>query len=281
MTVDLECLLPLFWKNPEYANAWRMCFAEERNRRALLQKLVKCLPNEWGHLDFYEDTASEQLILLFTHDFDNDSARKNEFRILSTLINTGAVSFFGTEGTTGRIDLDRYRAFPNQQATQIVSEYLFRTRRISPLVAAMFVSPMSAEAWGVEDPELYDEARSGLLGQKGGYWDTIARRVPVLLENFLLKMREENLRVAGAAYSEHNYWEIHELLQKKGVAHLGVSSVSEGETEFGRAVEDIRKAVERADPLEKLFQEPEEEQQKRRDDYNRWKQSHGGQSSQS
>lgn len=267
MQTALDDALDKYWEHPAYWSAWRMAFEQSSARRQLLTKLLPRIPPSWGKLDFFEDHGGGSLLLLFTHNIDNDGARKNELRILSTLAATGAVRHFGAEGTSGEIDLHRYRDFPNQSAIQITAEYLFRERKISPLVAVMFCSPIAVETWGIEDPVLYAKAKEQLLTRSSEYWTTIATRIPVLYENLMAKMREWEIDVAGATITDHNYWEGHVVLSKQNISHAGISAALDGTTDFGRTIRDMEAPP---TPLERLFN-TEEEDAKKRLEYEEWR----------
>ena len=138
-------LFTQFWTHSECSNAWRLCSEDKRLRRNLLEQLLANLPAEMGTIEFKKTFPDDRLVCLFSHDYDNDGARINEFRILSALANTASLTRFSVENCSGRVNVDEHKAFPNHAATCVACEYLFREHRISPLVAAQLVSPVTIE----------------------------------------------------------------------------------------------------------------------------------------
>src|SRR5262249_21259360 len=54
------------------------------------------------------------------------------------------------------------------------------------------------------------------------YWKHINRRVPILLENLFVLMKEKNTAVVGVTLSPYNFSRFHELLKDKKVSHAGI-----------------------------------------------------------
>jgi hypothetical protein len=61
-------------------------------------QVTSTLPADWGTVEFIDDCHDHRIVVLFTHDIDNEGARRNEFRCLLTLIETDAIRLFGAEG---------------------------------------------------------------------------------------------------------------------------------------------------------------------------------------
>lgn len=264
-----DAALAKYWEYPEYWNAWRLSFEHNSRHCDLLREVLSRLPASWGKVDFLESYEDGLMVVLFTHDLDSDGARRNEFRILSVLAGTGAIKHFGAEGTSGRIDIDRFRSFPTQNTIQSVAEYLFRERKISPLVAVMLCAPVALEGWGIENPDLYEEAKEQLLSSGPGYSSAISRRVPVLYENLLLKRQEWQANVIGATITNYNYWQGHDLLTKRQISHAGISAALEGDIDFGRTIRDMKAPP---SPLEQLFKSEGEKEKKQRE-YDEWREN--------
>src|SRR5690349_7596292 len=104
-------------------NAWRLAFEVEEHRLPLLKKILGFLPPDWGQVQFLENLPGKRFIVLFTCDEENDGARRNQTRTLYVLATTGAITFFGTEGGTGDIDLARFRSYEDQEAVRKVADY--------------------------------------------------------------------------------------------------------------------------------------------------------------
>lgn len=267
---DLDDLLPLLWRRPEYAHAWTLAMEEPSHRGPLIRRALRYLPREWADLAFVDEQAGESMVVLFTHDFDNAAARANEARVLLALIEAGALRLFGAEGTSGDIDVRNFRRFPDRDSVAKVAEYLFRENKISPLVLTMFVSAAEITAWGIEDPVLYSSTRDALLNRTGNYYDLIARRVPVLFDNLLLKMRETNEPIAGATITEYNFTQGRRELQSRGISCAGIRARSEGRSTLDH-IAKIREDVEPTSPLAKMFRPSDADEAKKRTDYQEWR----------
>ncbi len=272
MPLASENIAGYFWEFPEYWNAWKLAFEEAATRRLLIMRILHTLPASWGSIKFVEDSGDDQFILLLTHNLDNDGARGNLFKTLVPLLETSALRFIGTEGATGRIDMHGFFQFPDQAAVKIVAEYMFRTRKIAPAIAAAFFSVTKADVWGIEDPDLYDRAKKCLVENKAEYSSLIKQRLPTMFENLLLTMEERGEKIAGINVSEYNFFGGHSYLSERQISHVGIEALSVGKTDFGRTVEEMNAPL---TPLEKLFEGTAEEQQKLQADalqrYQNWR----------
>jgi hypothetical protein len=229
-----------FWL-PEYWNAFRMALQQSASAKPLLLRALDALPRERGSLSFRHDVeGDERLIVLLTHDLDNPGARTNLSWILSVLAETRALTWYGSESGTGPYDTDRYRGFSNAAAHAATSRSMLDDFLIDPLEYVAITSREPIFMWGIEDYDLYAQALQAYASDSASYWRIIERRPPVMLQNLLAKMDEQQVRVAGVWLTSYNFSAIHELLRAKNHSHAGVRAANRGPSDHGRIDRKLR-----------------------------------------
>lgn len=235
-----------FWTRPDLLNAFKLTFSavEERGRKAdLLVGVLRELPAEVARLEFFDDTGTSELVVLFTHDYNQRSAIVNEGLVLAILIEAGAVPVIGSEGAGASEDLDGkvrpYRVFPSADSIRHTADFLLRQGKIGTCVYAAMITRAPLLLFGLEDKELYERAVDGLVSRDLlGYADAVSQRPPILANNLLVRMREAGASIAGATVTEYNYQAIRRLLVGR-ISCAGVRSLADDGPNDGSAVENL------------------------------------------
>jgi hypothetical protein len=248
---SLESLYPSYWNNPSVTYAWRLSFELTKDRKNLLTGVMRHLPSGTATIEFSSDLPSEQLIILFTLDPDNEGARQNLAQLYLSLMETNAVSLYGTEGAAGGYNFEPYRTCDNTVHRELVSEFLLSYLLVSPIEEAAIRSSILPLIWGIEDPDQYVACVNAYRENSVEYWKLIDRRFPKLFENLLAKMDELQISVSAVELSDYNFDRAHDWFSSHGIAHIGIRALSSGKTHFGHT--DFVFRHEGTIPLEEWF----------------------------
>jgi len=209
---------------------WKLAFEHETSRIPLLVEMIRQVPNSLGEIEFWwpsEEKArsARKFVLLMTHDFENEAARQNELETLIALFETRALSVVGVEGSAGELKgVAKWRSYPDPESLMSVAMHLFRMYQLSPIEMAALCCKNEVLLWGIETPAVYlgalNEYRQGLPDRA----QTLDARVMEMSKNLLRKMEELECQAAGASVFGSNFWEVHRLLEERGIAHAGVAA---------------------------------------------------------
>jgi len=244
MKKSLNDLLPSFWKQPEYTNAWRLYVESMKDKRLLLNLVLRHLPEKLGYVDFLQEFSDELFIVLFSHDLENEVSKVNEARVLSILAETGTIKFFGAEGGAGKLYIELYREVPDAADPFIrrnaAMEFMQKKFLFAPIEYVAITSKNPILVWGIEDEELYLTALNKHNARTSDYWDVIERRLPILFKNLFAKMRELDITIAGMNVSPYNFYRGHDWLLEKQITHAGVFASSVGRSRRGWLDKQLR-----------------------------------------
>jgi hypothetical protein len=229
---NLEELLPLFWRRPEYMNAWRMCFEQHSQRLSLLKRVLHHLPHDRGTVEFVDDYGGNQFVILLTSDLDNVASWENQAWILTVLIETGAIGGLGVEGAFTQFDFSRYQAAPDPSRKLRVGLEFLRARKIMAHTFVGMIGVHTVDTFGIDDPPLYESILQ-IMGEHGPhgpeYWSKIKQRAPVMFSNLLRLMDEKTLAIVGVCQTDYNFDAFHGLLRERKISHAGIRSTMHGQ----------------------------------------------------
>jgi hypothetical protein len=81
--------------------------------------------------------------------------------------------------------------------------------------------------WGIDDKDLYEQARRVFLGQPSA-GNVLAKRSRVLVQNLISQQKKRRTDIAVASLTSYNYSQARELLRKKHIAHTGIRCTPSG-----------------------------------------------------
>jgi hypothetical protein len=223
-----------FW-DPDYLNAFRLVMQRKVDRKTAIVEALRSLPTSRARVEACRDfEGNDRLIVLFTRDLNNDGARLNEAWLLIVLAEARAITWFGTEAAAGGFNLKPYRSLAKPTTIRATAESLLRNWMLDPIEYAGIASSEPIFLWGIEDRDLYVAGLSAYRGEGGSYFDIIARRLPIMVNNLLDKMNEMNVKVAGVCFTEYNYDGAQRILERMRIPYVAVRALNEGPTSYGR-----------------------------------------------
>jgi hypothetical protein len=109
-----------------------------------------------------------------------------------------------------------------------------------------------------------------LLGGRAlEYLSLIRQRSPLLVENLLLSAAERAEMVVGATITDYNFTNGRSALHERGVSCIGIRARSDGATDYGRTVREMKAPP---TPLEELFRDANgEDKVQERQKYSEWR----------
>lgn len=228
------------WSRPDLTNAFRLMFAGMRTFPEHSEQLLKVLasiPAERGHVATKQMFGGPPLVVLFSHDQDDEKARINEARALTLLVETGALSVLGAEGaweSDMMLSVQKYRDFQDTASVQIVAEHLLRTGGIGPVMYPAYATRAPMRIFGLETKELYEKVLDKKLeGDHIAFWHLIEQRVGTMTEHLLAGLERERAALVGATVTPHNFYAIARQLQERKISHMGIWSLSGGLENWG------------------------------------------------
>ncbi|MFH2136908.1 MAG: hypothetical protein ABII88_00180 [Candidatus Omnitrophota bacterium] len=117
------------------------------------------IPAEWGRIkEIYKGSKGAQKVIIHIQDAHcNYEAQNNIANILERLVDDYGVGAAGIEGSSGRLDMEMFSAFPDEDIRAQAAEYFVRQGKLSGpealVVKQGFEYPL--ELYGIEDPALY------------------------------------------------------------------------------------------------------------------------------
>jgi hypothetical protein len=221
-----------YWTQSEYTHMWQLCFEHEADKKPFLIRLLRHLPSSMGNVQFIEDFGSEQFVVLFTHDVENDGARENQVKLFTNLIETKGIEFFAVEGAVGDIDLAPFRGL-YQDVNEVVAKYFYESWMISPIEAVAMSTHHCITLWGMDDKELYLNALNEYRSDGHRFWDIMAHRTGMIYENLAAKLAKMPVTVAGVCVNAYNFFEGLAWLHEKKISHAGIWATSFGHSHEG------------------------------------------------
>jgi WD40 repeat protein/tetratricopeptide (TPR) repeat protein len=220
--LPLEEMIPLFWTHPEHAPAWRRTFQAREGERQLLLRVLPHLPPHLGEVSFVEDLPGERFILMVTYDEESEGGRMNAAEVFRVLADQGALTFFGTEGSWGRVNVEWIRVFPDKEIVRQNAEQQLRAFAFQPLEYAAIVCHDPVVLWGIEDQALYQQIRQEYRPGSPAFHELMNRRELLIWDNLLASMAQRDIVVAGASVTMGAFSAGHRLLRERGIAHAGI-----------------------------------------------------------
>jgi hypothetical protein len=231
-----------FWEW-DYTKAFRFYFERRHTRRKeSLMNALRVLPPALGEVQYEREFPGERLVVVFTHNRDNDGAELNQTVILSMLAEARALTFFGMSGAASTIkaDFSRYHSYKYPNLLRETVFAMLRQHYLHPLEYIAINTRPSIDMWGVEDIELYDRAITALKKNARDYSDLIVKRSPVLIQNLVTTMEKMAIPVAGLWLMPYDFDTAHSFLNDLEIANIGVCARDEGPTDWGRESRKIR-----------------------------------------